>query len=69
MNYFLKYNPSEAFRQGINYVNLKLAKWLKRTHKKVKNGILKAQVLLKRIAKGKPDLFYHWTAGYMLVTR
>lgn len=66
-NYFMKYNPSEAFRQGINYVNLTLARWLKRTHKKVKNGMHKAQVLLKRIAKGKSSLFYHWSMGYMPV--
>ncbi|OBR90736.1 MULTISPECIES: group II intron reverse transcriptase/maturase [Clostridium] len=68
MNYFLKYNPSEAFRQGINYVNLRLARWLRRTHKKVKNGIHKAQILLKRIAKVMPNLFYHWSVGYMPVT-
>jgi Retron-type reverse transcriptase len=68
MNYFTKYNPSEAFRQGINYVNLTLTRWLKRTHKKVKNGLHKAQILLKRIAKRKPDLFYHWSVGYMPMT-
>jgi group II intron reverse transcriptase/maturase len=68
MNYFLKYNPSEAFKQGINYVNLTLARWLRRTHKKVKNGIYKSQVLLNRIAKEKLDLFYHWSVGYMPVT-
>lgn len=68
MNYFMKYNPSEAFRQGINYVNLTLARWLRRTHKKVRNGIHKAQVMLKRIAKEKSSLFYHWSMGYMPVT-
>ena len=68
INYFVKYNPSEAFRQGINYVNLTLARWLRRTHKKVKNGLHKAQILLKRIAKVRLDLFYHWSVGYMPVT-
>ena len=30
-NYFGKYCPGEAFRKGINFVNLRLVRWLKRT--------------------------------------
>ena len=67
MNYFMKYNPSEAFRQGINYVNLTLAKWLKRTHKSVKNGVRKAQRLLYRISKSSTEMFHHWKMGYLPV--
>lgn len=67
MNYFTEYNPSEAFRQGINYVNLTLAKWLKRTHKSAKNGIYKAQRLLCRISKSSTEMFYHWKMGYLPV--
>lgn len=66
-NYFGKYCPSEAFRRGINYVNLKLVRWLKRTRKKVKNSLTKAQYLLHRIAMGNRDMFYHWQVGYLPV--
>lgn len=68
LNYFMKFTPSETFRQGINYVNLTLARWLKRTHKKVKNSIHKAQVLLQQIANVRPDMFSHWKMGYFPVT-
>ncbi|NOH17311.1 group II intron reverse transcriptase/maturase [Clostridium cochlearium] len=63
MNYFMKYNASEAFRKGINYVNLALVKWLKRTHKSVKSSIKKAHMLLWRISKSSPNIFYHWQMG------
>ena len=65
MNYFMKFNPREAIRTGINYVNLTLAKWLKKTHKSVRNSITKAQILLMRISKSSPNMFYHWQMGYM----
>lgn len=67
MNYFTRYKPSEAFRQGINYVNLTLAKWLKRTHKSVRNGVRKAQRLLYRISKSSTEMFHHWKMGYLPV--
>lgn len=67
INYFIKFNPREAFRTGINYVNLRLAKWLKRTHKSVRNSVSKAQILLMRISKSSPNMFYHWKIGYMPV--
>lgn len=28
MNYFMKYNLGEAFRAGVNYVNLAVTRWL-----------------------------------------
>lgn len=67
MNYFMKFNKSEAIRKGINYVNLTLIRWLRRTRKSVKNGLNKAQRLLGRMSKSSPHLFYHWKMGYMPV--
>jgi group II intron reverse transcriptase/maturase len=66
-NYFGRFCPSEAFRKGINYVNLTLVRWLKRTRKKVKRSMTKAQHLLFCIAKSNPKMFYHWEVGYMPV--
>lgn len=66
-NYFGRYNPSEAFKQGINYVNLRLVRWLMRTRKKAKRSWAKAQHLLYRIAMSSPEMFSHWKAGYMPV--
>lgn len=67
MNYFMKYTPSEAFRQGINYVNLTLTRWLVRTRKKVRRSYIKSQHLLYRIAMSNLERFYHWKVGYMPV--
>lgn len=66
-NYFGKYCPSEAFRKGINFVNLRLVRWLKRTRKKVRRAMTKAQHLLHCIAKSNPEMFYHWKVGYLPV--
>lgn len=66
-NYFGVFCPSEAYRKGINYVNLILVRWMKRTRKKVKRAHMKAQHLLYRIAKSSPEMFYHWKVGYMPV--
>lgn len=65
MNYFMKYTPSEAFRQGINYVNLTLTRWLVRTRKKVRRSYMKAQHLLYQIAMSNSEMFHHWKEGYM----
>lgn len=67
INCFMKFNSREAFRTGINYVNLRLAKWLKRTRKSVRNSVSKAQILFMRISKSSPKMFYHWKIGYMPV--
>ena len=66
-NYFGRYCPSEAFKQGINYMNLRLVRWLMRTRKKARRSWAKAQHLLHRIAMSSPQLFSHWQAGYMPV--
>ena len=66
-NYFGVFCPSEAFRKGINYVNLILVRWLKRTRKKVKRAYKKAQHLLFNIAMTNREMFYHWKVGYLPV--
>lgn len=65
MNYFCTFTPSEAFHKGINYVNQKLVRWLRRCRKKVKGSYRKAQILLNRIALTNPKMFPQWQAGYM----
>lgn len=65
MNYFCKFTPSEAFQKGINYVNQKLVRWIRKNRKKAKRSYRKAQTLLKRIALSNPKMFYQWQAGYM----
>ncbi len=67
MNYFCKFTPSEAFQKGINYVNQKLVRWIRKCRKKAKRSYRKVQILLKRIALSSPNLFYQWQAGYMPV--
>ena len=67
MNYFCVFTPSEVFQKGINYVNQKLVKWIRKYRKKAKHSYRKAQILLKRIAFSSPKMFYHWQAGYMPV--
>lgn len=65
--YFGKFCPSEAFRRGINYVNLTLVRWIKKTRKKARRSMTKAQHLLHYIARSSPEMFYHWKVGYMPV--
>lgn len=48
-NYFGKYYPSEDFRKGINYVDLKPVRW----GESVRRFLTKAQHLLHRIAMSK----------------
>ena len=66
-NHFGKHCPSGAFRKGINYVNLKLVRWLERTRKSVRRSLTKAQHLLHHIAMSSPEMFYHWKVGHMPV--
>ena len=65
MNYFCKFAPSEAFHKGINYVNQKLVRWIRKYRKKARRSYRKAQILLNRIALSSPKMFYQWQAGYM----
>ena len=61
-NYFSKYFASEA-RKVLDYVNLSLVRWIMYRNKSVKKSYAKAFRNLVRIAKGDPDLFYHWQIG------
>lgn len=65
MNYFCRFTPSGAFHKGINYVNQKLVRWIRRCRKKARRSFCKAQLLLKCIALSNPKMFYQWQAGYM----
>lgn len=65
MNYFCKFTPSEAYQKGINYVNQKLVRWIRKNRKKVNRSYRKSQILLNRIALSNPKMFYQWQAGYM----
>lgn len=56
-NYFGRYNSSEAFRQGTDYVNRSLVRWLKRIRKKIKRSWAKSQHLLYRIVMSSPEMF------------
>lgn len=67
INYFTKFTPSEAFRQGINYVNLTLVRWLRKTRRKARRSYQKAQRLLHQIAMSNIEMFYHWKVGYIPV--
>lgn len=66
-NYFGKFFPSEAFRMGINYVNLTLVRWIKKTRKKAGRSMRKAQHVLHCISKSCLELFYHWKVSYVPV--
>ena len=39
MNYFCKFTPSEAYHKGINYVNRKLVRWIKKKRKRYTGAI------------------------------
>ncbi|MCD8009389.1 MAG: group II intron reverse transcriptase/maturase [Lachnospiraceae bacterium] len=67
MNYFTRFAPSEAFKLGINYVNMELTRWIRKTRKKARRSYRKAQKLLHQIAMSNTNLFYHWEVGYMPV--
>lgn len=64
-NYVSAYAQNEAVHQGVNYINLRLVRWVKRTRKKAKRSMAKAMHLLSVISKSSPELFYHWKIGYM----
>jgi len=62
VNYFSKYSAGEA-RKTLNYVNLTLVRWIKFRSKSVQRSYAKAFRCLANIAKGSPELFYHWQIG------
>jgi len=61
-NYFSQYNASEA-RKILDTVNLTLVRWIRFRSKSAKRSYAKAFRQLVNIAKGSPELFYHWQMG------
>jgi RNA-directed DNA polymerase len=61
-NYFAQYSAGEAHKT-IDFVNLTLVRWIRFRNKTVKRSYAKAFRNLVSIAKGSPDLFYHWQLG------
>ena len=61
-NYFSAFCASEA-RKSLDYVNLTLVRYIRLKFKTVKRSQAKAFRYLIRIAKAKPNLFYHWQMG------
>ena len=52
------------YRSGLSpvmaHVDLHLAKWIARKHKRVRRSLWRAFEWLRRIRRGRPDLFVHW---------
>lgn len=61
-NYFTRFGAREA-RKALDYVNLTLVRWCKKKYKSLKGSKGKAFRYLARLAKAKPELFYHWKMG------
>jgi RNA-directed DNA polymerase len=61
-NYFSQYSAGEA-RKILDTVNLTLVRWIRFRSKSVKRSYAKAFRQLVSIAKGSPELFYHWQMG------
>ena len=66
INYYSKFNKTE-FRKVMDYLNGKLARWLRRKHKNLRKGYVgKARLALALTAQKNPNLFAHWACGYKL---
>lgn len=61
-NYFSKYRSREA-RKEIDYVNLKLVRWMRDKYGRLKRSWRRAWRVLAQIAQKSPGTFYHWTRG------
>lgn len=69
INYYAKFNKTE-FRKVMVYLNEKLARWLRRKYKKLRNGyVAKAIFALSLTARKNPTLFAHWAHGYTLYAK
>lgn len=69
INYYAKFNKTE-FRKVMAYLNEKLARWLRRKYKKLRNGyVAKAIYALSLTARKNPTLFAHWAHGYTLYAK
>lgn len=55
------------FRKVMDYLNEKLARWLRRKYKNLRHGyISKARYVLALTVQKIPNLFAHWACGYRL---
>jgi len=53
-----------ALKPIFNALNFRLAKWLKRSHKRFKYSLGYAFKYLKKLCRFYPDLFAHWERGF-----
>lgn len=66
INYYSKFNKTE-FRKVMDYLNEKLARWLRRKYKNLRHGYIgKARYVLALTVQKIPNLFAHWACGYKL---
>ena len=63
MNYFGAFYPSEM-RKATKYLNNVIKLWARDKHKGMK-GWRKANKWLKGVQARQPNLFYHWSLGYV----
>ena len=62
-NYFLHFNPSEAKRVALKYVNLLIVKWAMKKYKRLRGRKLEANKWLTKMYVANPKLFHHWQLG------
>jgi len=60
------YGVLESRRIGVIFMrfNFRLLKWVINKYKRFKKSYRKARRWLQRLAKERPNLFYHWRQGY-----
>ncbi len=63
-NYFGVFSRHIAYKLGINYLNITLARWIKHWYKKCRRSLKKAFKKLYYIYKSSFKMFYHWEIGF-----
>ncbi|MBB6582866.1 group II intron reverse transcriptase/maturase [Ralstonia solanacearum] len=63
MDYYGRFYRSRLF-SVMTHIDLHLAKWIVRKHKRVRRNLWRAHEWLRRIRRGCPDLFVHWRMTY-----
>ena len=64
LNYFTKYNPS-AVKYTMDCLNRRLVKWAMCKYKRFRGHRKRAEKWLAEIAKREPNMFPHWTLGFV----
>lgn len=62
MHYFSAFGKSEC-REVINYVNLMLARWIRKKYQRARRRAKWSWKILAQLAKCQSNLFYHWQVG------